>query len=1067
MAADPDSTTLLAPIRQIAELCEGLALVLLVGPRGAARRGLERVRAAVGSDRETLWHRFDRRGADLPATLSTASSSRPVLLAHGLERLDTEARREVEVRLNLLRDSLARNRALVVLWIAQDDLEDFRRRCPDLFQWRALLLQLTEVDLLPAPAAAADAEADRLRHRYLRRVMASAGALALSGIDPSVAGGQADASLRLDAVDTALLTQSPRHGDQPNELAALAPRRAGALEQLNRHHRLVLLGDPGSGKSTFANFVALCLAGEQLGDPRANLGLLTTALPAEQGEQPPPAAWSHGPLLPVPVILRDFAARGLPARGTATAGDLWRFLRGELEGAELAGFAPYLEQTLRRDGGLVLFDGLDEVPEAAGRRRQILDSVRDFAATFSACRILVTCRTYAYQHQEWRLPALPREPASLDLARSGRDAAFAESVLEPLNDAQIRCFIDRWYRHVADLRGLDTGDARGRAELLKAAIFGSVQLRPLAERPLLLTLMASLHAWRGGSLPEQREELYHDAVQLLLDFWERRRVVVDASGRAIVQQESLAEWLRVDRARVRRLLNRLAFRAHAAQPDLAGTADLSEGDLIARLMSLSDNPDLRPERLIEYLRDRAGLLLARGVGVYTFAHRTFQEYLAACHLTDDDFPEQLAELARGDKERWREVTLLAAAKAARGSAATPWQLAGALGRGGADGRHLAGLVLAESADLSYLSERVSAKLESARAWQVELLTGAELPARDRAECGRTLARLGDPRPEVMSLASMQFCRVPTGAFRMGSESDTDRRSYLLPETPASDAALPYGYWIGRFPVTRAQFSKFTEAGGYGDPRYWPEAIEAGAWKGGTLKVWEWRHHEWGDVTTSGPQELAAPFDLPNHAMVGVSWFEARAFCRWLTRRWRRQGTLAQGWIIALPSEPEWEKAARGGFEIPASPIIADLRRAGAAASGQAAADLVPNPEPRRRYPWGEEIDAERANQAKTGIGTTSAVGCFAAGSSAYGCEEMSGNVWEWTRSRSGDYPYPATPEQRIERETCGKGAAGFVLRGGGFGLDYVNVRCAARAANDPTSRNDYVGFRVVLSPSAL
>ncbi len=396
----------------------------------------------------------------------------------------------------------------------------------------------------------------RLRSCYLHRVMDSAGFLALSGVDPAVAGSEADAALRLDAVYTALLTQAPQDPERlaggAREMAAGgAPPNVAALEQLNRHRRLVLLGDPGSGKSTFANFVALCLAGELLGNEQANLELLTAPLPAEKAgdDEAPAPAWDHGALLPVPVILRDFAARGLPARGeTGTAGGLWRFLEGELERAAMADYAPYLKQTLQRDGGLILLDGLDEVPAAEGRRRQILDAVRDFAASFGACRFLVTCRTYAYQHQKWRLPgpcgtgvgARPVSPGGAGVgagpASPGDTGTFAVAILDSLNQAQIRHFVDRWYAHVAQLRQLDAADAAGRAEILKAAIFSGDRLRPLAERPLLLTLMASLHAWRGGSLPERREELYHDAVQLLLDFWEQRRVVVDAGGEPVVRQ---------------------------------------------------------------------------------------------------------------------------------------------------------------------------------------------------------------------------------------------------------------------------------------------------------------------------------------------------------------------------------------------------------------------------------------------------------------------------------------------------------------------------------------------------
>ena len=160
----------------------------------------------------------------------------------------------------------------------------------------------------------AGTNAKALREAYLSWLFESARQLSLTGIDPKAAsdpvhGGRHE----LDAVYTALRTQTAESFERMHNREALEKehRRLSALEQLNRHPRLVLLGDPGSGKSTFVNFVALCLAGEARGDQNANLQLLTAPLPKEkedEKEQPAPQPWDHGALLPVRIILRDFAA---------------------------------------------------------------------------------------------------------------------------------------------------------------------------------------------------------------------------------------------------------------------------------------------------------------------------------------------------------------------------------------------------------------------------------------------------------------------------------------------------------------------------------------------------------------------------------------------------------------------------------------------------------------------------------------------------------------------------------------------------------------------------------------
>ena len=610
---------------------------------------------------------------------------------------------------------------------------------------------------------------DALRVAYLNHLLESVSHLSLAGIDPKAAS-EAEARLSLSAVYTALLTNevedqglADRRGkvQEPGREA----HRLTALEQLNRQSRLVLLGDPGSGKTTFVNFVALCLAGEALGRSDANLELLTAPPPREDERQRSdkenklqPQPWDHGVLLPIAIVLRDLAASGLPeASQPATAEHLWQFIASQLSAAALGDFAPYLRKELMESGCLLLLDGLDEVPEADRRRIQLKRAIEDFAATYHRCRILITSRTYAYQKQDWQL------------------SGFKDTELAPFTRGQIETFVDRWYRHIAALRNLNLEDAHGRAELLKRAIFSSDRLPGLAERPLLLTLMASLHAWRGGSLPEKREQLYADTVDLLLDWWESPKAVRSAQGEVIIAQPSLAEWLHVDRDKVRMLLNELAFHAHASQAEMVGTADVPEGAVVSGLMRLAQNPDVNPARLMEYISQRAGLLIPRGVGVYTFPHRTFQEYLAACYLTDHGYPERVAELACADPDRWREVTLLAGAKAARGGAFALWSLVECLCSKEPEeskdlkfnswGAHLAAQVVVESAILEGISDANRRKVDRVKRWLVHILAKSSLLALEHARAGDHLSILGETRREVITLDMMQFCWVPGGTFK--------------------------------------------------------------------------------------------------------------------------------------------------------------------------------------------------------------------------------------------------------------------------------------------------------------
>ena len=211
----------------------------------------------------------------------------------------------------------------------------------------------------------------------------------------------------------------------------------------------------------------------------------------------PASTMGSWPLIPVRVTLRDFVARSCQGRDGRIDREAMTACGGLSSARSLSPCVPSARRSSRRwlqTGGLLLLDGLDEVPEADRRRAQVKAAVEQFAAVFPKVRALVTSRTYAYQHQDWKLKG------------------FSEADLAAFDRAgQIHQLVERWYAYVGQGRGSRRTTHRG-ARCCSTRPSGGTPASTSATRPLLLTLMAALHAWRGGRLPEQREDLYAEAV---------------------------------------------------------------------------------------------------------------------------------------------------------------------------------------------------------------------------------------------------------------------------------------------------------------------------------------------------------------------------------------------------------------------------------------------------------------------------------------------------------------------------------------------------------------------------
>jgi formylglycine-generating enzyme required for sulfatase activity len=608
---------------------------------------------------------------------------------------------------------------------------------------------------------------------------------------------------------------------------------------------------------------------------------------------------------------------------------------------------------------------------------------------------------------------------------------FAVSHLAPFSRGQIIRFINRWY---ASLKTLDKEATASRAAKLQAAVFGRDSLEDMAKRPLLLSLIAYLDGYHYD-LPERRAELYERLLELLVNRWEKARFnAKDSEAAKRLEQYSLAEFLQIGQDTIRRVLERLAFRAHAMQEaKQRETADIAEKDLIYELYDEArrNNQKVDQTEICDYLRDRVGILYQRAgandqCAVYTFPHRSFQEYLAAAYFRRaekalfQDHPkcrkwhDIAAKLGKEDPDRWREVVVLSGGINAQKDASSTWDLLDKLcpeRHKGFDaqlawGLRLAAEIMVESLRLDDLAEWEQEVLERIRVALPQALSTPLLPAVERAAIGRYLAIIGDPRPEIMTVEAMQFCDIPAGKFWMGKgKHDKKEEEFFLGETPAGEYNLNYAYQMAKYPVTVAQFKQFVAATG---------------------------------ITLGDEDALRGAANTP---VVWVSQVEAMEFCHWLTKYLHGKNRLPKDLCVTLPDEAEWEKAARGGLEN--------------------------TPEPQRRYPWGNDISDEHLNYGSK-IGQVTTPGVYPRGASPYGCEDMSGNVWEWTRSERGDYPYPAigTKEWR-ERSSANGERAVCVLRGGAFYYYGGFVRSAVRYDLTRGGRPLRVGFRCCVVPITL
>jgi sulfatase modifying factor 1 len=639
--------------------------------------------------------------------------------------------------------------------------------------------------------------------------------------------------------------------------------------------------------------------------------------------------------LPILITLNNLAGDGRPLESHATAA---------LEECGLSYGQRLLEGRLRKGRCLLLLDALDEVTDRVAYERVVAEVDRLRHAYGEGNQIVLTSRVAGY---EYRLGGL----LTLEV--------------QPFQPPQVRAFVRHWFADVAD-----PAERARRADGLLAALEQSPRVNALAASPLLLALIALLYEadWR---LPERRADLYDEALKLLTERW---NALKPGAGPARFAGPAL-----------RCALGELARQAH-----LAGLRVMDRERILALLAPALGRCGIAASAdvLLEATMADTGLLRRKSRTSYDFVHLTFQEFLTAESLLRRGEGRVLTE--RTGDPWWREVIRLYVGQSKEPAVllesllpTDPLLAAGCLadaadplGGAGVD-RAIADAIVGR---LRVMLRQDPAQRQAAADalaevgdWGARELLRGTLAGGDRdlalaavlalapgegaglvdavpGGLGALLRLLHGAlpgvetglRPRLLDLVETlghPLCHVPAGPFWMGSDTG------WAAERPRHRVVLA-DYWIDRHPVTNGQFAAFAQESGF-----------AGA--------------EWRKAFAPGKED---------HPVVFVSWDDARAYAEWCGKR--------------LPTEAEWEKAARGSDG--------------------------------RRYPWGDRWDGTRCNVS--GRGTTP-VDTHSEGASPFGCLDMAGNVQEWVFDWYDPAYYNASPESAPTGPETG---VSRVLRGGSW-----------------------------------
>lgn len=828
---------------------------------------------------------------------------------------------------------------------------------------------------------------------YLDWVHETFGTITLRGI---AQGRDSAVILPLETIYVPLAAEFSTEREAMEGFAEEGNRRA-AVEELRRQdrqdskidlnqilsisNRLIVTGGPGSGKTTVLQHIAWAFA------HAIQTGKLSIAKEKLGVEPPFP--------LPIYVPLSLYAAylRDLPKTAKAKERQLATFISEYLlqRQMHLTLSPDFIAHLLREEKSVILLlDGLDEVPNEEERVR-VRQAIEDLAAGRDHLRVVVTSRTTAY-----------REGSVF-----GR--GFRHIRVLPLDWENVRKLVTHAYRSIYSHS--DT-QAKEKAQNLLADIASLEEARkqrlgedvePFVASPLMVRMLLIVH-FNNRKLPDQRADLYLKAVDAML----RPDYNLDQSV-----SEEIERRVAGNLAMNREMLQYLAYHMHR-KGDQQGR-EIAE-ETLREILSRESTYAPFVSELIAQTRQRGTLLEERG-GLYRFIHLSFQEFLAGRYFVENvrDLDKIAEELESGLSldSWWREPILLTIGYLDLTAPVMARRL----------------ILRLAGAEKEFAARQDGLSLDTC-------LASAEIAASAYLECKAQSPDLADMlKARLLDLREQGTTKEWTPAV-MASAADTlDELGYTPPDlyqfVPVEQ------FYIAKHPVTNLQYERFLESDDFHVEKFWTKFLKySEPDENGKVELlgdwgndgYEWLQRNWDERKIVLPRHWNDPrlgIARRTVPVVGVAWWEANAFCKWLTEHWMEipeyaaQKEALQGKIFRLPTENEWVLAAGG--------------------------------EKGDRYPWDEKGATRdekeilrRANTDESGINRTTPAGMYPLGKTPKTeIWDMAGNVWEWQANfYDEDHDY-------------------LGLRGGSWGDDQYDARVSARDANHPGNQWYLNGVRVV------